>query len=214
MLFWKKERQIEKAIEGYLQTTEECVASFIEAMGVYCEQGTGEAFEALVNQTHKHESAADDIRRDIELAMYRKALIPESRGDVLGMLEALDLVPNKCENVLYQIWMQETFLPKQFVESIQKFVAINALAHAQLCKTVRYLFSDVRQVAESARRVDEIEGQSDEIERHIVRFVFRSNIDMAEKILIKGIIRSIGAISDRSENASDRITNIAVKRQS
>ena len=32
--------------------------------------------------------------------MYSKALFPESRGDILGLLEAMDKVPNQAEKAL------------------------------------------------------------------------------------------------------------------
>jgi hypothetical protein len=40
-----------------------------------------------LEQTHKAVSKADDMRYAIEALMYEKALIPESRGDLLGCLK-------------------------------------------------------------------------------------------------------------------------------
>ncbi|MEK0368345.1 MAG: DUF47 family protein, partial [Nitrosopumilus sp.] len=42
-------------------------------------------------------------RREIEISLYEKALIPESRGDILGLLEAVDRIPNKAESVAFQM---------------------------------------------------------------------------------------------------------------
>ena len=214
MFFWKKERQVEEDIEQYLQETERCIEAFGQAMAVYLQEGVSAQFELLMEKTRQHESAADDKRRDIELAMYSKALIPESRGDILGMLEALDLVPNKSEDVLHLIWMQVTVVPKQFIGEIENVIRINIETHAELCKTVRSLFSDVKRVHELAGNVDAMEGKSDQAEKQLIRSIFRSDIDKADKILFMGLVRSIGSISDRSENAADRLSNIAVKRQS
>ena len=214
MFFWKKERQIEQAIDSYLQETEQAVATFEKAMARYFEEGLTDRFGQLVELTHEYESAADDQRRQIERAMYRKELIPESRGDVLGMLEALDLVPNQCESVLYQIWTQQLMVPPDYIKHIRELVGISIEAHKLLCQTVRDLFKDPRQVGVGAQRIDEKEGQCDHIERAAIIAIFRSDLEKVDMILLRDLILAIGAISDRAENAADRLNNIAVKRYS
>ncbi len=214
MFFWKKERKVEQTIEQYLQETESCMNSFCEAFEVYFADGLSERFYELVEQTHGFEQAADEQRRDLEQKMYDKALIPESRGDVLGMLEAIDLVPNKCESVLYQIWTQNTAVPEQFVDQIKALIALNAQSHEILCSTTRDLFIREKNVGGQADLVSDKEAQSDNVERGLIKAIFDSDMDKADKILLKELVLEIGKISDRAENASDRLRNIAVKRRS
>ncbi len=214
MLFWKKERQVEGAIEAYIEETERCLSSFGEAFEVYFEEGLCERFEQLVEETHRLEGSADEKRRDLETAMYDKALIPESRGDILGMLEALDLVPNKCESVLYQVWTQNMTVPGPFAEQVHELVKVNVESYTALCRTMRDLFHRVKQVISGAALVSDGEARSDEIERRLIKAIFDSDEDKADKILLKELVLEIGAISDRAENAADRLRNIAVKRQS
>ena len=214
MFFWKKERQVEQTIEDYLQETEWCVSSFGEAFEVYFEEGLNKNFEQLVEKTHRHEQAADDKRRDLETTMYDQALIPESRGDILGMVEALDLVPNKCESVLYQVWTQNMTVPGQFTEQFKALVRVNVGSYDVLCQTMRDLFRPARKVSTGAGRVSETEAQSDAIERLLIKAIFNSDMDVGEKILLKELVLEIGAISDRAENAADRLRIIAVKRRS
>lgn len=214
MFFWKKERQVEVAIESYLQETERCLMGFTEAFEGYFDEGLGGRFEELVEKTHRFEGAADDQRRELETAMYGKALIPESRGDILGLLESLDLVPNKCESVLYQVSTQRMVVPEEFVEDLKNLIRVNVESGQVLCCTVRDLFSHANAVATGAGYVSEIEGRSDIIERTLIKAVFDSNLDTAEKILLKELVLEIGSISDRAENAADRLRIIAAKRHS
>ena len=143
MFFWKKERQVAQAVEEYLRQTEQCLETFARAFEAYFSEHLGERFEQFVEQTHRYERAADDQRRDIESTMYDKALIPESRGDVLGMVEALDLVPNKCESVLYQVWTQNMIKSpnsKVFVVDYQGIAAgLSAIEIINAKKTARIM---------------------------------------------------------------------------
>ncbi len=214
MFFWRKERQVAQSIEEYLQETEGCLSSFREAMEVLLAEGLSERFEQLVERTHQLEHASDTKRRAIEAEMYDKALIPESRGDVLGMLEALDLVPNKCESALYQVWTQSMTIPGTFAEQFGRLVEANIHAYTELTRTMRALFGRIKLVVEGADRVAEMESESDELERELIKTIFDADMDTAEKILLKELVLEIGSISDRAENAADRLRNIAVKRQS
>lgn len=214
MLFWKTERKIQNEFESYLQQTEECVALFRNALDVYFTEGLGNHFTELVNQTHRAERLADDRRRDIEMSMYDKELIPESRGDVMGMLEAIDLVPNQCESILYQIWIESLVVPREYHEELSQLIAANTQTVDHLCVIARALFRNPRSVSQGASLVVDSEAASDEIERHLLKKIFDSDMDKSDKILLKDLIQEIGAISDRAENASDQLRIISVKRQS
>lgn len=213
MILWKKQKEIAEAVEAYLAETENCLAAFDKAMAIYFAEGLSASFKQQIEKTHGHESKADDRRREIELAMYGRALIPESRGDILGMLEALDLAPNKCESVLYQIWLQNMSVPQEYSEKLRTLVQVNRESYELLCQAVRHLFSDIEQVLPIVDLVGEKESESDRIERGLIKSVFDDPGEKAEKILLKELILEIGAISDKAENAADRLRIIAVKQQ-
>lgn len=212
-MFWKKSKEIEAAIGEYLDQTALCLATFDKAMAVYFAEPLGQAFGDLVTETSQAESRADAKRREIEAAMYGRALIPESRGDVLGMLESIDLVPNQAEDALHQIWLQGLTVPDQYSDQVKQLVDINCQAVALLCDAARMIFDDISQVVGLAEKVSAKEAESDRIERGLIKAVFDASGDKADKILLAGMIRQIGAISDRAENASDRLRIIAAKRQ-
>ena len=55
-----------------------------------------EAFQRRLKKVAEGEHQADDLRRSTEAILYTYALIPESRGDVLGLLETLDDVIDRA----------------------------------------------------------------------------------------------------------------------
>ena len=212
-MFWKKSKEIETAVEEYLDQVQACLGAFDKAMAVYFAEPLGESFAELAAETSAAEAQADDKRRDIEAAMYGRALIPESRGDVLGMLESIDLVPNQAEDAVQQIWLQGLVVPQTYVEDVKKLVSVNCEANTLLCDAARMIFDDISQVVALAETVTAKEAESDDIERTLIKAVFEAPGDTADKILLKRMIEDIGAISDRAENAADRLRIIAVKRQ-
>lgn len=210
-MFWKKQREIEDAIEQYLQETQKCLSAFSQATEVYFTEGLSSRFGELVEKVHESEAESDRKRREAESMMYGRALIPEHRGDVLGLLEAVDLVPNKAESVAYQIWLQDMVVPDEYKEQFKALVAANVASFDLLCGAVNNLFVDPRQILPVVEKICEKEKESDRIERKLIKSIFDSPGDKAEKILLKELILEIGAISDRAENVSDRLRIIAVK---
>ena len=51
----------------------------------------------ITNEISDLESECDKIRRDVERKIYQETLIPDLRGDVLGMLENLDKIPGQIQ---------------------------------------------------------------------------------------------------------------------
>ena len=90
---FKKERQLQSLIYSYLEDLGVVLNHFSNAMKIFLEKSLSDDFHFLVERTHKSESKADDIREEINLLMYSKALIPESREDVMRLLETIDEIP-------------------------------------------------------------------------------------------------------------------------
>lgn len=211
---WKKQKEIEKSIEGYLEETEQCLSAFGDAFRTYFTDGLGPSFEELVKRAHAYESKCDDKRREIERSLYGRALIPEFRGDILGMLEALDKVPNKCESVLYQIVLENITIPDQYHDKTGKLIEINVESYRILCNAVRCLFTNnSEELLSAVSHVDQKESESDGIEHEIIKTIFSSDMDKADMILLRDLILEIGSISDRAENVADRLSIIAAKQQ-
>ena len=53
--------------------------------------------QTVTDQISELESECDSLRRDVERRIYSETLIPEIRGDVLGMLENLDKIPGQIQ---------------------------------------------------------------------------------------------------------------------
>ena len=113
-LFSPKSPKFYGMIDDYLVKVSECMEIFQKALLVYLEQGDCLLFQQLVEQIDEAESKADHLRRDMELTLYEKALIPESRGDLLGILESVDKIPNKAESVVFQLDTEGLQIPDIF----------------------------------------------------------------------------------------------------
>ncbi|MCM8821006.1 MAG: DUF47 family protein, partial [Candidatus Omnitrophica bacterium] len=178
----------------------------------YFETGLSREFKEMIETTHLSESMADDIRREIELEMYEKSLIPESRGDILGLLESTDEVMNKAQSVLYQIETENIEIPGELQEDFLRLIHNNISAFEVAIDGFRTLFHNLREVREKVQEVDKRESSSDRMERELIRKIFAGSYETGEKILLKDLVIEIGNISDMSEEVTDRLNIVAAKR--
>ena len=207
-----KKHPLRSMLERYLKKSEECIVNFKEALENYFEKGLGREFDELIEKTHIAESLADDIRREVELTLYEKALIPESRGDILGLLESTDKVLNKAQSVLYQIQSELLQLPEFLKEDFRKLVDINIGAFKDVTRAIRALFRDLREVRDITNEIDKRESASDHLERELIKKIFISELSVGEKILLKELVLETGNISDLSQAVGDRLNIITAKR--
>jgi predicted phosphate transport protein (TIGR00153 family) len=176
----------------------------------------GQAFQdsiAKVERTQHAESRADDIRREIVLLLYGKALFPESRGDILGLIEAVDKIPNQAESVARQIRHQQFQMPADLGNELLALGKLVRACALEVVKAARTLFSDYHSAAFLSDRVGELESEADDLEFALIDKIFSSSRETADKILLRDMVKAIGDIADRAEAVSDRIRLIAVKRK-
>lgn len=212
---FKKQHRVENLIYTYLKTIKDSRESFLKALeacllsGTLCEQ-----FGFYIEQTHKHESRADDIHLEINNLMYGKALIPDARGDILVLLEAIDAVPDLFEHILYTIQTQRLTVPEWIIPDIQELVELSLECCEQMERQAVALFKKNEGIRALTAAIDTNESHCDHIERKIITSVFDDDaIEPVAKLQIKELVQLIGDISDKADHVSRRINIISLKRR-
>ena len=212
-IFLRKQRSIEREVLDYLQTWKKCLEYFERGMQVYLAEGIGEKFDYYVHEVYKTEQRADELRKKVEWEMYSKALIPESRGDILGFLETMDKIPNKAESLLNQIKLQKLEFPKELNKNLERVVTLSREAIQLVYEAATKLLSRNGDIYKLADEIDAKETECDHAEQDTIEKIFEMDIEKADKILLKEFIIELGNLTDRAEDVSDRLTILSVKRR-
>lgn len=212
-LFWKREKEVRRLLQEYFEVSDRALAEFEGAMRCFLDEGPCEAFREADVRVHKSESRADDLRTRIEKEMYSRALLPESRGDILGLLENFDRMPNLAETITFMIDTQQIPVPGPFRPDFLRLLECNLEAYRLVRQTVDLLFTEPDAVCEAVKPVDAKESESDRIERELILRVFQSDLDRADMILLRELISRLGDISDSAESVAHRLEIISLKRR-
>ena len=211
--FFKKERQVETLIYSYLENLGIIQEQFLKAMDVCLKEGVCDNFVFLVENAHKYESKADDIRDEVNLLMYGRALIPESREDIMGLLEEIDGIPRHLEQVLNLIRTQKLTVPEFLILDVRELLRVSIESCDLLIKQVGVMLRKEAGIRTLMSTIDHNESHCDHIERRIIIKIFDSNLDPFIKLQLKEMALIMGDISDQADRVSKRINIITLKRR-
>ena len=87
---FKRTSELESKIDQFFDKLAEASVIYRLAVRGYLREGVSEEFKERLDTVGELETQADSLRRDIEQKLYKNILIPDSRGDVLGLIETAD----------------------------------------------------------------------------------------------------------------------------
>lgn len=212
MIFQNKQKQLQTKLKDYYQQVHVSLDEFRIALKSICQNPDRARLEESSQKVSKAESLADDTRREIEDIMYSKALFPESRGDILGLIESMDKVPNHAESSVRMVLVQHISIPDFLCEGIIRLTDVTCRCVDAMLDSAEKLFSEYTGATVSIGRIDELESEADRLESELIDRIFSSKIDGLDKILLRDLVEHLAEISDRAENVGDRIRIICSKR--
>ena len=212
-MFLSQQRKIEAQLNEYRNTVALCMSKFQETFQRYCRDSDPARLQSDYSELHHYESLADDIRREIEVVMYSNALFPESRGDILGLLETMDKIPNQAEATVQVMLTHHISIPEAFRPQTLQLVEVCRRCVDALLDSAAKLFQNFTNAAVAIGKIDELESEADSIEADLTSKIFSSDLAGFDKLLLRDIVKDIAAVSDRAENAGDRIRIIVAKRR-
>lgn len=212
-MFITKQKKVEQLMDNYQQQIIRCVDDFIKAVNEFISEPDSDRLRKNSLDVHHAESVADDVRRDIEEMMYSRSLFPESRGDILGLIETMDKVPNKAEESIRLLLNQHIKIPKMLNADISQLLeVVERCVNIMLEATDKLFANFIGSIAEVGK-LDEIESHADTLEAAIIDKIFSSDIDGFDKILLRDFIQDIASITDLSMDVGDRVRLIVSKRR-
>ena len=210
---FKKERQLEALIYQYLENLSLIQQHFTRAMNICLKEGISDDFSFCMDQTHKFESRADDIRDETNELMYSRALIPESREDIMALLERVDEIPRSFEQILNMIRTQMLAFPEFLVLDIQELLRISMESCDMMAKQIDVLIKKKEGIRALMSTIDQNESHCDHIERRIITKLFNSDLEPFLKLQLKEMVIVMGEISDQADRVSKRVNIMTMKRR-
>ncbi|HHI82781.1 MAG TPA: DUF47 family protein [Rhizobiales bacterium] len=205
-------RQLEEQLDSFFDKLSESSVMFRLAVKVYIKEGANEEFAERLEKVNELESQADDLRRTIEKQLYADMLIPDSRGDVLGLIETVDQVNSLFEGILWTLSIEKPEIPDDFRADFRKLSNMVVKAVDELGLGARVFFRSPHDVPAYNHKVMLYEKEADRISTRLKTAIFDSDLDLARKLHLREIAEQIDNIADQAEDVADRLAIYAIKR--
>ncbi|HHI88266.1 MAG TPA: DUF47 family protein [Candidatus Cloacimonetes bacterium] len=203
---------IEMQIDDFLNFISEASILFKKGLENYLKDNITE-FEKRLSAVSEHERKADELRLNIEKQLYMHTLIPESRGDVLAILENTDRVIDDTKEALQVFAIERPEIPEKFDALFIELADSSIEAVESLIQSVRAFFKDISSVNDHIYKVKFYEREADKIAMSLKNEIFKADIPLSHKMHLRFCAQQIEKISDSAEDMSERLAIYTIKRQ-
>jgi len=210
-ILFRATRKLETQIDEFLNAVNEGALVFKFGINNYL-GGENREFKERIAKIAQLESKADDLRRNIESQLYEQTLIPEHRGDVLGILESTDNVIDTMKETLFQFDVESPAIPDNLIPYYIELTEMSVLSTDNLVIAIRAFFRDVKSVKDHLHKVIFYEKEADRIGDNLKREAFKMDLELAHKFHLRYFALHIQNISDRAESVADRLAIYTIKR--
>ena len=209
---FRRTKALENEIDEFLDKLSQSSLHFKIAIKVYLRDGCTADFEHKLQDVNKMESDADHLRRAIETKLYAQTLIPESRGDVLGLIETLDHLLNLFEGSLWAFFIEKPEIPEEYHADYETLTDMAVHSVEALVLASRAFFCNIEAVGDHNHKVMFYEKEADKVSTKLKQAIFGSDLDLSRKSHLRNFVEHIDNIPDWAEDVADRLAIYAIKR--
>ncbi|NSW89254.1 MAG: DUF47 family protein [Firmicutes bacterium] len=167
-----------------------CHEEFVAAIEILFTDKRKFKIETLAARISALESKADDERHSIIKTLLGGALLPESRGEILKLIELTDEVANKSEELITQICLENITFYDEMKTCI---IDINNKTREQfllLRNIINTLFTgyDILENYKIIQKTELIESEVDKLEESLIKELYSMDINLVEMNQLRNII--------------------------
>lgn len=214
--FFGRESKVEKYSKEHVELVYECFQSFKELMLNFY-KGDNHQINHFTKRIGILEHEADELRRKMEIEFYEGAFLPFDREDRIILAEVVDSVADGIEAAAFEICLSKVEFPVDFEEDFKEMMNLTSKTILTLKDCIELLEEDLGESIKKAHEIEDLEDQTDIVERRIIEKLYKSyrgeEIGILKLLELKETTKKIANITDRAEDASDRALIIAAKRR-
>ncbi len=203
---------LENKIDLFHDKLLDAAMNFKKAIRIYLKEKRSDDYKKINKQIKQIEHDADNLRRDIEAKLYTQNLIPDLRADVLNLVENLDKVINKFDEVVYEFYIEQPDIPEEYHMRFKEICDLSSECAENLSIASRAFFRDFSSVRDFSQKVYFIEHESDVSSGHLKQAIFDSELPLANKLQLNNLTSEIAEIADIAEDCVDELLIFTIKR--
>lgn len=205
-------KSLENKIDNFHDKIIDAAMTFKKGIKIYLTEQRSPEYKKINKQIKQIEHDADGLRRDIENKLYAQNLIPDLRADVLNLVENLDKVINKFDEVGYRFYIEHPEIPQEYHMRMLELCEQVTDCCENMAIASRAFFRDISTVRDYSQKVYFIEHETDLSSGHLKEAIFDSDLPLANKLQLSALVTEISDIADIAEDCIDELLIFTIKR--
>ena len=206
-----KTRRLESQVDQFLDLIIKGTLAMREAIRSYL-SGDDEDFQSLLTMVSDSERRADELRKSAETMLYTYSLIPESRADVLALLENLDNLIDRAKQIIQEFDVQEPDIEVGYLDLYVEVTDKSVKAVEQVVDAVRAFFRNESRMRDCTNKVDFYEREADRAGLRLKKQIYQSDMDLARKHHLRYFADTLESLSDIAQEVSEQLAIASIKR--
>jgi len=212
MKILKTKAGIEKQVEEFLNQVSRSGMIFRQGCEYYL-TGNLEDFERKLEEIADCEHTGDNLRRSINERLFTKTLIPESRGDVMELLENMDSLLDRFKGALWRFKIEHPDICEDFHDDFRLLINSVIEANEAIVSSCRAFFDDISSVSTHLHKVSYWESESDKFSTRLQTVIFaKKDLRLSHRMQQRDFARYLDNIADRAEDIADSLNIYVIKR--
>ena len=208
----RKGLKIGGQIDEFINRVSESGLLFKQGMEAYLMSNKA-SFEEKLGEITDTEHRGDALRRSVEEQLYARTLIPESRGDVLDLLENLDALLDRFKAVMWRFDIEQPGIFTEFNKDFLELIACVVSAVEALGCSARAFFNNALSVKDHIYKVSFWEKQADTVAIRLQRSIYRcGELRLSQKLQLSSLVKHVDTIADNAEDVADQLNIYVIKR--
>ncbi|MEM9303379.1 MAG: DUF47 family protein [Pseudomonadota bacterium] len=213
MIIFKKEKPVVRLCLAHADKMLACAEAATAATCHWVRAET-DAAKGYHDTVGRLETEADELRREIRNALYEGAYLPQIREDLFRLIQSVDDVANKCEDVWEFFATQIPDVPAEYRDGFVAMMDLSLEAARMVHDALTVYFKPkgkIKRIREQLEAIYLAESRIDKMEWKMTRRIFKSDLELSQKTQLQRALRAMSNVSDKAQDVAYGIDLIAMK---
>lgn len=205
-------RFLQAQIDEFLDVVSQATLAYEAGVADYLRHGWTDAVEEKSVQIREYENTGDRLRSGIGTALYTEMLLPDTVGDVLGLLGALDTLLDVLKTNIIMLRVERPAFPPELHAGVREMLRAACETLEQTVLASRSYFRDPAAARDHHHKIHFYEDEAESAGLRVMEAIYTSDLSLAEKRQLREQIMRIDRLADLADDAGDALAIYAVKR--
>jgi predicted phosphate transport protein (TIGR00153 family) len=209
---FQKTQVLINEIDEFLDKVSEATMVVEQTYLHYIDKGTDDYLDEKMQQIFDIEVRGDELRRNVATVMYTQMLMPDTREDVLTLLDFLDNVLDDGVHLIAKLCISRPELPNEFRPEFRELTIEVVKACQYMVQAARAYFKEPYAVRDHVRKISFHEIESTKMTLHLGKAIYGSDLPMEHKRFLVEVAIKLREIASHADDVGDRTAIFAIKR--